>query len=340
MDTTLSDIARLANVSASTVSRVIAGNPRISKETRDRVHKIMVESNYHPNIIARSLASKSTKIIGVVIPGTTEKAFQHPFYPEILRGITSMAHKHDYHILISSATDANEESKVIDKFVKGHITDGLILMASRLDDPIISELTKMNCPFVLVGRPIRDEKINWVDNDNVNVSCELTKHILQQGRRKIAFLGLSPQYVVTTDRLQGYKLALGEFGIPFDENLIVKGRFIDDTGYNLMKSLFDKNLKPDGVIACDDLLAFGAIKLIREYGMEVPGDIAVAGYNNVPMSDYFSPSLTSVEVMPYNLGVSAFELLAANLKNDNHNFNRTIVPAQIIHRNSTRILEA
>jgi DNA-binding LacI/PurR family transcriptional regulator len=338
MNTTLNDIARLANVSPSTVSRVIAGNPRISRETRDRVLKIMADCNYHPNIIARSLASKSTNIVGVVIPETTEKAFQHPFYPEILRGIASMAHKLDYHILISNATDVSEETKVINKFVKGHITDGLILMTSKQNDPIIAELTQMNFPFVIVGRPVRDEKINWVDNDNVNVSYELTKHILQQGRKKIAFLGLSPQYVVTTDRLQGYRQALAEFGIPFDENLIVEGRFIDDTGYDLMKLLFEKDIRPDGVIACDDLLAFGAVKLIKERGLKVPGDIAVAGYNNVPMSDYFSPSLTSVEVMPYNLGVSAFELLAANLKSDTRNYNRTIVPAQIIRRNSTRIL--
>lgn len=338
MNTKLNDIAKLANVSPSTVSRVIAGNPRISRETRDKVLKIMAEHNYHPNIIARSLASKSTNIIGVVIPETTEKAFQHPFYPEILRGISSMAHKQDYHILISSAADVSEENRIVNKFVKGRITDGLILMTSRLNDPKVAELTKMNFPFVVVGRPNRDEKINWVDNDNVSVSYELTKHFIQQGLRKIAFLGVSPQYIVTLDRLQGYKMALEDHGIPFDQDLVVEGRFIDDTGYDLMKLLLERNVKPDGVIACDDLLAFGAIKLIRESGLKVPDNIAVAGYNNVPMADFFSPSLTSVEVKAYNLGTSAFELLAASMKSETRNYNRTIVPAQIILRNSTKKL--
>lgn len=337
MNVTLNDIARLANVSPSTVSRVIADNPRISMETREKVHKIMAEHNYHPNIIARSLASKSTNIIGVIIPETTEKAFQHPFYPEILRGITSIAHKHDYHILISSAADVKEEEHIINKFVKGRITEGLILMTSRMNDPTAMELTKMNFPFVVVGRPVMDEKINWVDNDNVSVSYELTKHFLQQDIKKIAFLGVSPEYIVTLDRLQGYKMALKDFGIPYDENLVVEGRFIDDTGYDLMKTLFDKGIRPEGVIACDDLLAFGAIKLIKECGLKVPKDIAVAGYNNVPMADFMSPSLTSVEVKAYSLGTSAFELLMNNLKNSIRNYNRTIVPAQIVYRNSTKI---
>lgn len=336
MSVTVNDIARLANVSPSTVSRVIADNPRISKKTRDKVHKIMKDLNYHPNIIARSLANRSTNIIGVIIPETTEKAFQHPFYPEILRGIASLAHKNDYHILISSAADVKEEKQVVDKLVKGRIADGLILMASRINDPTVTELAKINFPFVVVGRPVRDEKINWVDNDNVSISYELTKHFITQGVRKIAFLGVSPEYMVTLDRLQGYRMALEEYGIPVDEEMIIEGQFINDTGYALVEKLLDKGIKPTGIIACDDLLATGAVKKLQECGFRIPEDVIVAGYNNVPMADFFSPPLTSVEVRPYNLGTSAFELLLGSLRNDIRNYNRTIVPAQLVLRNSTK----
>jgi DNA-binding LacI/PurR family transcriptional regulator len=336
MGVTINDIAKAADVSPSTVSRVIANNPRIGAATREKVTKIMKEMNYHPNIIARSLANKSTKIIGVIVPGTTEKAFQHPFYPEILRGVASVAHKNDYKILISTGvTSLREEKQVIDEFAKGGITEGIILMTSRVNDPSVSELMDMNFPFVIVGRPNNDKEINWVDNDNVSISYKLTKHLIEQGCRDIAFLGVSPDFIVTLDRLKGYKKALEDSCLPADEGLIVEGRFIDDTGYEMMRNLMEDGKKPDGIIACDDLLAFGAIKYLREQGLKVPRDMAVAGFNNVPLSDYFSPTLTSVEVNPFTLGAKAFELLLASINSDFKSFNRTIVPAELIIRGST-----
>lgn len=336
MKATIHDIARLANVSPSTVSRVIANNPRISGATRDRILKIMKDLNYHPNMIARSLVSKSTNIIGVIVPGTTETAFQHPFYPEIIRGIASVAHRSNYKILLStSATSSAEEKQVINDFAKSGITEGIILMTSRVKDPSVDELMKLNFPFVVVGRPVNDNEINWVDNNNVMISYKLTQHFIDHGHKKIAFIGVSPDFVVTMDRLEGYKKALTDNGIEIDEDLIVEGRFIDDTGYDLMKKLLDNNLHPTGVIACDDLLAFGAIKMLTEKGYKVPGDVAVAGFNNVPLSDYYVPSLTSVEVNAFTLGSKAFELLLANINSDIRSFDRAIVPAELMIRNST-----
>ena len=333
--TTINDIAKVANVSPSTVSRVVANNSRISRTTSDKVQKIMKEMNYHPNIIARSLASKSTKIIGVIVPGTTEKAFQHPFFPEILRGIGSVAYKNGYNILISSINDVGEEKRIAKEFAVGGITEGIILMTSRVKDPAVSELMKMNFPFVVVGRPQKDNEVNWVDNNNFSIGYELTQHFIKQEHKRIAFLGVSKDYTVTTDRLQGYKKALQDNKLPIDEKLIIEGKFIDDTGYDLMKKLLDSRIIPTGVIACDDLLAFGAIKAITENGLCVPNDIAVAGFNNVPLSDYFLPPLTSVEVNAFSLGSKAFELLLASMKSEHKSFNRAIIPAELVIRKST-----
>lgn len=335
MGVTINDVAKVANVSPSTVSRVIANNPRISSETRDRILKIMKEMNYHPNMIARSLANKSTKIIGVIVPGTTEKAFQHPFFPEILRGIASLAQKDNYKILISSVTSIKEEKEVINEFAKGGIAEGIILMTSRVKDPSISELIKLNFPFVVVGRPQNDCEVNWVDNNNFSAGYEITTHFIEQGHKKIAFIGVSPDFVVTLDRLEGYKKALMDHGLLIDNDLIVEGKFIDDTGYELMKKLIAAGSKPTGVIACDDLIGFGAIKYLNEQGMKVPDDIAVAGFNNVPLSDYFVPSLTSVDVNPFALGSKAFELLMTSINSSFKSINRAIVPIEVIIRNST-----
>lgn len=335
MKVTINDVAKIANVSPSTVSRVIAGNARISEETRNKVLKIMKELNYHPNIIARSLANKSTKIIGVIVPGTTEKAFQHPFLPEILRGIASAASKSKYKILISSATSINEEKETIDELVNGAITEGIILLASRVKDPCIKEMMKLKFPFVVVGRPSEEDKINWVDNNNLAISYELTKHFLDQGHKEIAFLGFSKDHMVTVDRLEGYKKALEDYNITLQPHLVVEGEFIDDTGYNLAKKLSESGSMPSAVIACDDLLAFGVIKYLNEKGLRVPQDVAVAGFNNVPLSDYFVPSLTSVEVNAFNLGYQAFQLLMNNISSNLTSINRSIVSARLVIRESS-----
>lgn len=335
MAVTINDIAKAAKVSPSTVSRTIANNPRISEQTRDRIFKLMKDMNYHPNMIARSLANKSTKIIGVVVTGSTEKAFQHPFFPEILSGIASVAYKSKYKILISSVNSAKEEKKVVAEFAKSGITSGIILLASRVKNPSIDELRQMDFPFVVVGRPEHEREVNWVDNDNVSVGYELTRHFIEKGHKEIAFLGASAEFTVTLDRLKGYKRALVDFNIPLKEELVVKGKFVDDTGYGLMKELLDREVKPTGVIACDDLLAFGAINLLHERGFKVPEDIAVAGVNNVPLDEYFNPPLTSVEVNAFSLGAKAFDLLLANMSKEYTSIDRAIVPAKLIARKST-----
>lgn len=336
LNATINDVAKAANVSTSTVSRVIADNPRISEATRARVSKVMEEMNYHPNMIARSLANRSTKIIGVVVPGNTEKAFEHPFYPQILSGISAAADKNDYKILLSTnASNLKEEKRTINEFAKGGITDGIILMTSMVHDSSIHELQRMNFPFVVVGRPTNDEKINWVDNNNVSVAKELTEHLIVQGCRRIAFIGLSRSYIVHLDRFEGYKAALMENDIQFDENLVVEGEFMSDVGNEWLERFSEQGIKPDGIIASDDLIAFGIMKLLAKHRLKVPEDIAVGSFNNVPLSEFSSPTLTSVDVDAYGLGANAFELLFNCINSNYKSFNRAIIPAKIVVRNSS-----
>ncbi|AUS97763.1 transcriptional regulator [Clostridium thermosuccinogenes] len=336
MGVTIEDIAKAANVSPSTVSRAIANNPRISEKTRKKIFKIIEEMNYHPNYIARSLANKSTNIVGVVVMGTTEKAFQHPFFPEILRGIASVAYKNKYKILISSVNSLDEEKQIVGELTQSGITDGIILLSSRVKDPSISYLSDIKFPYVIVGRPENENEVNWVDNDNVSIGYKMTKHLIDMGCTDIAFLGVNSEFIVTLDRLKGYKMALADHNIPVDEKLIVEGKFVDDAGYELMKKVLDKGIVPSGVIACDDFLAFGAIKYLNENGLKVPDDVAVAGFNNVPLSNYFTPPLTSVEINAFSLGAKAFELFMAGANSEFKSFNRAIIPAELVIRESTQ----
>ncbi|HHT06340.1 MAG TPA: LacI family transcriptional regulator [Hydrogenispora sp.] len=335
MRVTITDIAKRAKVSPSTVSRVIADNPRISAATKEKVLRIMKEMNYHPNIIARSLVNQTTKIIGVVMPGMAEQSLQHPFYPELLGGIASMANNQGYKILLANVSTVDEEREMVKELTFGGITEGIILLTSRDDNPTVDQLVKNGFPFVVIGRT-ENPYVNWVDNDNFLIGYQLATHFIEQGHQEIAFLGYSPGYMVTRDRLNGYKKALQEHNIPFDPALVIESKFISDNGYDLMKQILVKEKRPTGVIACDDLLAFGAIRAIHEAGLRVPEDIAVAGINNVPLADYYNPPLTSVKINAFSLGTKAFEMLRTIMGSEIQSYNRAIIPAELVVRSSTQ----
>lgn len=334
---TINDIAKCAHVAPSTVSRVITGSPLISEKTCEKVRKVMKEMNYHPNIIARSLARKSTRIIGTLIPGTSEKAFKHPFFPEILRGMTSAADKCGYHILLSNTGNNEDEKKIINDFVGGGVTEGIILMTSRVNDSSIDSLVSNRFPFVMVGRPDSDRngRISWVDNDNYNAGYLLARHLIERGHRRIAFIGVSSGYMVLLDRFNGYKKALAEAGIPFDESLVIDGQFMNESGYEMIKALYGRGRNFTGVIAGDDFQAFEVISFLTGKGINVPDDVAVAGFNNVPLDDFFIPPLTSVNVNAYKLGEKALELLIARLKHRSEVNSHIFVPTDMIIRKST-----
>ena len=338
MGLTLEDIAREANVSPSTVSRVISNHPNISAATRKKVLKIMEKMNFQPNIVARSLASNSTKTIGVVLASRTEgalrKAVQYPLFSDMLGGLSLAAYKNGYNILMSSLNKMDDDKQKIREMAKGGMTDGIIYFFSRVNDPIIEELKSLNSPFVVVGRPMNENEVNWVDNDNFSLSYKVTELLIKRGYKKIAFIGASPSFVITVDRLEGYKKALMDYSIPVEEDLIVKGRFMTDNGYELMKGIFDKGILPTGVVAQDDLIAFGVMKQIKERGLSVPEDIAVVGFNNVPMSEFSTPSLTSVETNAFDVGAKACEMLLSCIKSSSNGFARTIVPSELIIRGS------
>jgi DNA-binding LacI/PurR family transcriptional regulator len=335
---TLDDIAKKANVSPSTVSRVISNNPNISAATRNKVLKIMEQMNFQPNIIARSLASNSTNTIGVVLASRTEgalrKAFQYPLFSDMLGGLSLIAYKNGYNILLSSLNKFDDDKKKIRELTKGGMTDGIIYFFSRVNDPIIEELKSFHSPFVVIGRSENENEANWVDNDNFSLSYKMTELLIKKGHKKIAFIGASPSFVVAVDRVEGYKKALQDNSIPVDENLIVKGRFMTDNGYELMKSVFDRGIVPSAVVAQDDLIAFGAIKQIQEKGLRIPEDIAVTGFNNVPMAEFSTPSLTTVETNAFDAGAKACEMLLSCIKSGNTGYNKAVVPAEIIIRGS------
>ena len=338
MGVTIKDVARIAGVSPSTVSRVIADNPRISQGTKAKVSKIMEELDFHPNAIARSLASRSTRTIGVIMPHSTEQVFVNPFFTEVMRGIGMSAHKRGYNVLFSTGSSSEEEYHSTHSLVKERRVDGLILLTSRIEDKTIEELNKNKFPFVVVGKPNRLLDVNWVDNDNHAAGYNAAQHLIELGHTSIGFIGGEFSYVFMCERFKGYKRALDAHGIKFKKEYLSLGDFVEEGGYTAMKKLLAQKKIPTAVLAADDLMAFGAMRAIKESGLSIPKDIAVVGFNDTTLSSFIEPPLTSVEIFVYDLGYNASEILLSQLEEETEQKTHIIIPTKLIIRKSSGAL--
>lgn len=284
MSVTIKDVAKIARVSPSTVSRVIADHPRISQETKERVRAAMGELGYYPNAIARSLVNKTSNTLGVIMSRSTEQAFMNPFFPEVIRGISSIAHKHRLNLLLSTSHERHQEEQECLDMLRQRRVDGVILLASHTEDSLIPVLAAENHPFVLIGRYDGKEDITWVNNDNVNAAQEAVEYLINRGHRRIACLDGNPDMVVSRDRLQGYRNALLQAGLSVDDALIHHSDFSQEGGYAVTSKLFKQKDEFTALFAVDDLLAIGAMRAIKEHNLEIGKDMAVIGFNNTVLS--------------------------------------------------------
>lgn len=335
MAVTIKDVARLAGVDPSTVSRVIADSPRISVKTKEKVLKVMEQLDYHPNAIARSLASRSTKTIGVIMPHSMDQVFLNPFFTEVMRGIGVSALERGYNVLLSTGSTGEEEHKATSSLVNEKRVDGLILLTSRLGNKSIESLRKKRFPFVVVGKPSNLEDVNWVDNDNVEASFQAAEYLIKLGHERIGFIGGEFGYVFMSERFRGYKKALDYHGISFDKELLSLDEFVEDGGCRAAERLLALKEPPTAILAADDLMAFGAMRAIKERGLSIPGDISIIGFNDTPLAAYVDPPLSSVGIFVYDLGYSAGEILINQLQEPDGHKKHVIIPAGLKTRGST-----
>lgn len=328
-------MAKKAGVSPSTVSRVISNNPKISRPTRNKVLKCMEELGYHPNAIARSLASKKTWAIGVIMPTTSQDILLNPFFPEALRGITKAASLTGYDLLLSTNAEKGEELKVIKQFILGSKVDGIILMSSKKNDECVEYLCSLDFPFSLIGSPDKfSEQINHVDNDNYMAAYELTRHLSMRGRKRIAMIAGDEKLIVTQKRVEGYKRALLESNLPFSDDMLFTGSFDEQTGHKYGSLIAAMEQRPDAVIVTDDLVAYGAVKVFESMNVKIPADIAVASFNNSVLARYASTPITSVDVNAAKLGEQSMKLVVKAIEDDVRG-NKIIIPYTIHKRKST-----
>ena len=269
MRATIKDVAKLAGVSPSTVTRVIQNSSSISQKTKETVHKAMEELQYHPNLNARSLVNSYTQVIGLILPEDSDIFYQNPFFPQALRGISQAAADHNYAIQISTGKDEKQRMEAIYQMVYGKRVDGLIFLYSMPSDPLVNLAIEREFPFLILGKAA-SPFVSLVDNDNIRAAYEATTYFIDKGYEHIAFMAGNKEIVVSQDRYEGYKQALKAHQLPLDESMVKfsPGFLLEDSSYKVMKKLTKQPI--DAIVTTDAMVAEGALSYLKEQGLRIP----------------------------------------------------------------------
>jgi LacI family transcriptional regulator len=306
MSLTLEHIARLANVSRSTVSRVVNDEPNVRPELREQIWQVIRETGYQPHAAARSLVTRRTRIVGVIIPEALTKLFTDPFFPRLLYGITETCNTRHYYLNLALCNGPAEQDEMYRRVLgSGHL-DGVIVASAHVSDPLFPKLFGNGVPFVLAGRH-PDERVNYVDVDNVGGARMAVEHLIRLGHSRIATITGPLTMTSGEDRLVGYRQALEAQRLAVDEQLVVEGDYTEGGGAMAMRRLLAAS--PTAVFVASDVMAIGALKALREAGKRVPQDVALVGFDDVTIATAVEPPLTTVRQPIGRLGSMAADLL-------------------------------
>ncbi len=332
---TSQDVAELAGVSRTTVSFVLNNVPgvKISKETRRRVLEAARQLNYYPASAARSLASGRTNVIGLVMCQSPDSVFADAFLPEVIRGLGEVTQEQGFRLLLQSVADITHPEAYI-ALVREKYIDGLIVSGPRSDDAQLPSLATEGFPIVLLGQ-LNEVNFNFVDVDNVGAARMATEHLIALGHQRIGLITNAPlQYTASRDRLQGYRMALEDHGLPYDENLVRYGHFREESGYQAMTQILALPDRPTAIFVACDLVAFGAMEAIKEKGLKIPEDIAIVGFDDVRLASYVDPPLTTVRLPAYEQGRRAAELLIRLINEENVAQTQILLDTELVIRES------
>lgn len=304
------DVAHLAGVSRTTVSFVLNNVPgmRISADTRQRVLEAARQLDYHPDASARRLVTGKTRILGYVERQSPEHAFSDAFMPQVLRGVHDSAAAYNYEVLFAPIPLEQSNGR-FSRLLQGHHVDGIILSGPRSDDEEVSQLIEANAPIVLQGQ-WPEMQVASVDVDNVKAAKMATSHLIRMGHTRIGMIIHSPEaFTAGKARLQGHHEALQDSDLPLDPELIAFASFTPSSGEQAMRKLLEVDPRPSAVFISSDTVATGAIRVAQELGCRIPQDLAIVGFDDIPMSVYLKPPLTTIHLPAYGIGWAAADLL-------------------------------
>lgn len=307
---TSSDVAKHANVSRTTVSLILNDVPgvKVREETRQRVLRSARELGYVPNASAKALVSGQSKVIAFVLSRNPHHLSSDAFIIQTLNSLVTAVREHNMCLILEIVEEEHSADTYLN-LVQSNRIDGIIFSGPRFDDEALQNLRNKQFPTVLMGQ-LPDKDFYCVDVDNRGAAKKAVRHLIELGHRRIACItNANLSYTAASDRLEGYKDALIEAGIPFRPDYVRYGDFDLDSGYQAMDTLLSCDPLPSAVFVASDVVAFGAMACIRECGLSIPQDISVVGFDDVPMSRYVSPKLTTIRLPAADLGRNTCQML-------------------------------
>ena len=331
---TLDEVARVAGVSRATVSRVVNGNPRVTPEVRRTVERAVDRLGYVPNPAARSLVTRRTQSIGLVIAEPAGRLFEDPFFPRLLRGIGSALSSRDLQLVLLMPQSSGEEARTERYLTAGHV-DGALLVSLHGNDPLPKAVAMRGIPVVVGGRPPRGSMVSYVDVDNVQGARTAIEHLIAGGRRRIATIAGPQDMPAGEDRLTGYHDALDAAGMARDAKLVSDGDFTQQGGAEGTRRLLAARPDLDAIFVASDLMATGAIQVLRAAGRRIPDDVAIVGFDDSAITETTDPPLTSVRQPIEEMGREMVRLLVEHLAEPGSVPRTVILATQLVRRRSS-----
>lgn len=331
---TIKDVAREAGVSVATISRVVNGSAAVKEETRRHVLDVAARLGYSPHGAARSLITSRTNTIGALLPD-----LHGEFFSEVIRSIDHAAHHGGFHLLLSSSHDGEREIMTSFRAMRGRV-DGLIVMSPDLDARTAVHSFPDGFPVVLLNCPADREGYDSIVIANYGGARAAVSHLLELGHRRIAMITGRERNHDASERLRGFRDAMREAGITGDDAMESSGDFTEESGFRAARALLGVEHRPTAIFAANDSMAIGAISALREEGVRVPEDVAVVGFDDIPMARYMNPPLTTVHVDISALGTRATDCLLEQIHEEirgAHEHRQEVVPATLIVRGSSGI---
>ncbi|MGR3765383.1 catabolite control protein A [Rossellomorea sp. NS-SX7] len=332
MNITIYDVAREANVSMATVSRVVNGNPNVKPATRKKVLEVIDRLGYRPNAVARGLASKKTTTVGVIIPDIS-----NIFYAELARGIEDIATMYKYNIILSNSDQNSEKELHLLNTMLGKQVDGILFMGGHISEEHVQEFERSPVPIVLAGAVEETNRVPSVNIDYKAATYDAVKDLLDKGHKRIGFVsGPFHDTINMKFKLEGYREALASAGVEFNDDLVIEGEYTYDSGLEAWQKFSELDEKPTAIFVGNDETALGVVHGAQDSGVAIPEDVEIISFDNTRLALMVRPQLTSVVQPLYDIGAVAMRLLTKYMNKETVEEETVVLPHRIEHRRSTK----
>ena len=334
MAATIKDVARLAETSTATVSKVMNGSYSISQPTVERVQKAMEELNYHPNLRARNFVKKSSKTVIFITSLGKDAGFSNPHMFEIMCGLERALSDKGYSLIVKSISK-NEACDYVKNAADTRAADGFVLHASVISEELDNLIFNEEIPHLVIGNPDFVNQFSWIDIDNQLAGEIAAKHLLENGYQSLTFIGGKEEDKISMHRLNGVLSVLQEHDLLVPKNYVQHGESVCDSGYQMTELIFKQKIKPDAVICANNYIAYGCVNALYDRKIQIPKEVGVITFDDYPFSKILKPMLTVVNIDVYDMGVQAGKYILQKIKKPNLRVQSYITLPSLIIREST-----